>query len=685
MPGYKSYIENDLQNKNNLLSLNTLEHLRKFDKIPKDYAGLCAGISCLWLICMENFWFQNNKSPKNNKLYYSKFSRDLKRKKEAMPNLSKALEQNNIDKNIMFCGLALDFNIEWFYNNISSIQSFLHYPDENLNKNEVIFIETIKALFKDINNYLYFSNIGVTYIDKLDFFIANIIDRLFLNNYLCIYINAINHAMALFAELDKSSLNTKIKLTFFDPNINNGQLNVFFNLDHIYYSLLGKNYIEKCKNNDYLTFLKKISSLVYNNLFNKSDFLKSIKDTEPISFQLFTFKSQQKDNYEFEDKNIFELNIIYTNIDELPFLLNGCVRLGNLKAFEYLLDKLRLNINLNYIFPDGYTLYHLAVLQNQISILKFLNKFNYLNPNIPLTVNSKEYAIHAAIANKKNEILKIVLKKGNIDVYSLDKSSLSPLGYCIYFNNLEALDIILAYANFDPNKIFSEMTPLHYAISRNNIECFKKILFHQKTNPNEQSLNQSFPLYIASGEGKYKFVELLLTHPKLEVNKTYLGYTSLHRAVTEDDPKMIKLLLTHPNIDANIETPNHNSALFMAVKDKKIDCITALLASNKVNVNTRDEQSFNILTYLTRERPFTEAMERAILKKLLPLQNLNPNDSCFVDGNTPLHYAVLNKDIDVVKSILKIKNINKNIKNSDNKTPKEIAIEKGYLEIAKIL
>ncbi|WGL60322.1 ankyrin repeat domain-containing protein [Pigmentibacter sp. JX0631] len=685
MPGYKSYIENDLQNKNNLLSLNTVEHLRKFDKIPKDYAGLCAGISCLWLICMENFWFQNNKSPKNNKLYYSKFSRDLKRKKDAMPNLSKALEQNNIDKNTMFCGLALDFNIEWFYNNISSIQSFLHYPDENLNKNEIIFIETIKALFKDINNYLYFSNIGVTLIDKLELFLANIIDQLSIYNYLCIYINAINHAMALFAELDKSSLNTKIKLTFFDPNINNGQLNIFFNLDQIYYTLVGKNYNEKCKNNVYLAFLNKISSLVYNSLFNKSDFLKSIKDKEPISFQLFTFKAQQKDNYEFEDRNIFELNINYNNINELPFLLNGCVRLGNLKAFEYLLDKLRLNINLNFIFPDGYTLYHLAAIQNQIFILKYLNKFNHLNPNIPLTILSKEYPIHSAIANKKIEILKVILKKGNIDVYSLDKFSLSPIGYCIFFNNLEALELILAYPNFDPNKIFCEITALEYAMNCDNLECFKKILFHPKTDPNTLNTEQFFCLYLASSKGKYKYVEILLTHPNLEINKTSMGFTSLHVAVTQDDPKMIKLLLTHPKIDANLLNPSHNSALFMAVKDKKIDCITALLSSNKVNVDSRDDKSFNILTYLTRERLFSEPMERAILNKLLNVQNLNPNIACFVDDNTPLHFAVINKDIDVVKSLLKMRNINKNLKNAENKTPKEIAIEKGYLEIAKIL
>lgn len=55
------------------------------------------------------------------------------------------------------------------------------------------------------------------------------------------------------------------------------------------------------------------------------------------------------------------------------------------------------------------------------------------------------------------------------------------------------------------------------------------------------------------------------------------------------------------------------------------------------------------------------------------------------EGNTPLHLACGNGSLIIVQELLKVEKIELDTRNHDNLTPLEVAVQKGYNEVASLL
>ena len=150
----------------------------------------------------------------------------------------------------------------------------------------------------------------------------------------------------------------------------------------------------------------------------------------------------------------------------------------------------------------------------------------------------------------------------------------------------------------------------------------------------------SIALHKASKSGDIQAVNLLLTHPSVNVNVKANGYTPLIRCCKKGDQwlEIAKVLLAHPNIDVNLKDGNwpHNPPLIWCCKKEALQIAKALLAHPNIDVNLKDDSMGN-----------------------------TPLIRCFDRGNASLQIA---------KLLLGHKNINVNLKDKD-----------GYTSLDKIM
>ena len=201
-------------------------------------------------------------------------------------------------------------------------------------------------------------------------------------------------------------------------------------------------------------------------------------------------------------------------------------------------------------------------------------------------------------------------------------------------------------------------------------------------------------LSIAIMQGNLGIIKLLLNHEKIDVNIDYIRKyyhislcyekenmmkTMLYIAVEKGDIEIVKLLLKNKNIDVNkpyiIETAEY--------KDKDISDI----------INLIDDD-------WSEKWPPGNPSENYYLNTCYCPKNQTKNGSCKLKIISPLHKAVEDGKVDIIKFLISNENLNINLKNrlfeisinesvwtteGEEKTALYIAIEKYNIEIVKLL
>lgn len=249
--------------------------------------------------------------------------------------------------------------------------------------------------------------------------------------------------------------------------------------------------------------------------------------------------------------------------------------------------------------------------------------------------NDNYILIYAVIYNQLN-LVKILVENGaRIDI--IDQEGYSILYYPIRFNYFEILQYLL-----EQNKTVvgisivdlidrNNRIPIHYAIKYKNIKILKELI---------------------------KYSNLHTTDIK--------GNNILHMAIYSRDIEILKFILSS-NIDINSRTLIGESALHIACNLQLIDMIDILLQDPKIDSSLADyEMDFTPLHYSVNLNNIQ------IINKLLNNKNTNINAQDRF-GNTVLHYAILNNNIELFNLFID-KNINTNLWNIDGNIPLHIAI-----------
>ena len=251
-----------------------------------------------------------------------------------------------------------------------------------------------------------------------------------------------------------------------------------------------------------------------------------------------------------------------------------------------------------------------------------------------------------------------------------DNYGRTPLHCAASYGNLKICNMIIEKVD-DPNPFpkYLDDTPLHLAARNGHFEICKLIVENSKVlDKNPRNNSGETPLHYASDYGHLEVCQLLIDIID-EKNPRDYDYrdTPLHNAAKSDELEICKLIIgkigeKNP-ANENGTTPLHHAAendnleIFKLI----IDSINGVDKENPIN----DNDSISL--------DFTDSIEGA--------EKMNPRDSI---GNTPLHLAAKNCNLDICKLICQ--NVkDKNPKNKRGRTPLDIALDKKDLRILYLL
>ena len=196
------------------------------------------------------------------------------------------------------------------------------------------------------------------------------------------------------------------------------------------------------------------------------------------------------------------------------------------------------------------------------------------------------------------------------------------------------------------------LTSLHQSISLNLFELSKEIILSAKNHLSQKEFSS------------------LINH------KTNKGQTPIHYASFVGNIKIIKLLIQN-GADISAKTNNGLDVLHLSIMGDKITSFFYFSEKYKINyINSKDikeNTSLHLATYFNSKK---------IFNYLLTTNKLDIN-AVNKEGFTPLHFAVMNQNINMIKKLL-MKGADCSIKNDKLSTPYDIANKNNYHSIKKI-
>ncbi|KAL5702070.1 hypothetical protein ACHQM5_027333 [Ranunculus cassubicifolius] len=175
---------------------------------------------------------------------------------------------------------------------------------------------------------------------------------------------------------------------------------------------------------------------------------------------------------------------------------------GNLNIFKFLIGDLNLNPDVQETHR-GKTPLHLAITQGYLRSAVYLVKMG-ANPDIVDDTGASSLHYAAALGNKK--LLHSLVSRGaNVDALSIDGT---PLESAARHGNQEAVELLLNY-RANPNLTCRHVwTPLLASIRANSLQCVQ-LLLEAGADPNVRGLGMT-PLELAAIDGVTDMVQLLL-------------------------------------------------------------------------------------------------------------------------------------------------------------------------------
>ena len=205
------------------------------------------------------------------------------------------------------------------------------------------------------------------------------------------------------------------------------------------------------------------------------------------------------------------------------------------------------------------------------------------------------------------------------------------------------------------------------AIEKNDIEQVKQLISKSKFPINIKNKKGETPLISASRKLNRKIIELLLKHPKINVNATTKdNWSALHYLCSKEvgqNLSLIKLLLAKPEININVQNGNGDTALHLVFDrdhynedftNNTFKIVELFLFNSNLDLNLIDSYNYDTpLSKLISLYKFSE--ERVNLYKCIELLLSNKNLDINKKIRNKISYFSLlvnNNYMDIAKKLL---------------------------------
>lgn len=422
-----------------------------------------------------------------------------------------------------------------------------------------------------------------------------------------------------------------------------------------------------------------------------------------VSFVQSLILALQNDDIEtlkrISDSDEFDLNgVIHPSVLEpCEFLHSDCVPIhfaiyhGSIKCLNYLLEK---GADINIKSRNDLTPLHFAIMNGNTEIINIISK-NTLPPfsMISYTIKFHQYALFEWMFNNYNNELEkgsdsekplvcisasvnalTIFKQlsGKYSVNIIDKLGWTPLHNAVESNNISIVKFLLNEKDINVNcKEAKGWAPLHRAAINGYLCPLNLLLQHKDINVNIENHSGRTPLHRAAREGHVDCLERLLSIPEINVNALDKKYRSpLHYAVLGQRLESIRLLLKHKDVKCNLLDDSNQSPLHLAVSADFSECIDLFHERPDFDINLQGQNKWTVL-HAACNSSGTKCISKLIQYPEIDINPLNDYN------RTPIFNCVEENNIEGVKLLISTNKADLKIKDSEGKTPKDVAIEKG--------
>ena len=285
--------------------------------------------------------------------------------------------------------------------------------------------------------------------------------------------------------------------------------------------------------------------------------------------------------------------------------------------------------------------------------------------NLNMRTHYNETLLFDACKEKNMMMVNLLIEKGATpDI--CDRYQTSPLSYAVQNNNFDAVRALIKMSNLNPNikdNKFNELrcTALYYAVKNNSEEMVDLLLQHPKIdldmkygsygnkvgNLDEVSNgSKGTILHIACKEKKLAIINKLLAAGANGNIRDSSGKTAIYYAVRDNSEEVLDLLLKHPQINFNMRYEDTQMTLLeKACEEKNLILIEKLLAAG-ANINLRDLLGKTVIYYAVKNN------SEEVLNLLLKHPQIDLNTRYEDTQMTLLHIAVQDNNIDAVEKLL---------------------------------
>jgi len=292
--------------------------------------------------------------------------------------------------------------------------------------------------------------------------------------------------------------------------------------------------------------------------------------------------------------------------------------------------------------------------------------------------------------SSKIKCVKKLLAFPGIEVNTKDNENNTALILATKFRLLDMVETLLDVPGIEcAGDVFNDERLLIQAVEEANLNLMEKLLRLPDIDVNIQDEDdKATALITATVKGRKDCVELLLTVPNIQVNiRNQYNTTALMLAAREGEIEILNLLLASPGVELNLTNEDGKCALFRACegdekREGRIKCVERLLELDEIDLNIQNNDGFScLMTAMNTNNPEIVSILLKDHKRRSSL-NINLVDA---EGDSALHIAGYNGDLQSLKLLLEQPDINVNILNNDGQTPLIGCAERGNLECVRAL